>query len=464
MCYVQSQATGHSTNIPLTNEAEFYKTLGEWMAELDAPDTVILEGDNGEGAQFSLIPSAGNKFIREDFNSIRFSDIGVYPKVYLTKIDPKWNNYKFYQLEQVGDQIIATYGRIGSDSSDRFGRSTHPYESRMYYIKLSEKIAKGYIDQSDVFLGKEAKKKEAHKPQNTPSSILYNQLLRFARNYVERNVVSSVNITEEMVKESKKILSHMGNLKSVSVFNKWLQKLLVVSPRRIDGAKEMGVQRWLASSKEDFARIIEREEDLINSMDVVAESDVKSASDFGKGFDIFFATESQKEKVLEKLSPQLQPKVKNVYRVIPHRQKELFNRYLEKNHIKHIKELWHGSRNCNWLSIIKHSLQLNPNAQITGKMFGQGIYFAPSSMKSWGYTSYSGSYWAGGHSDTAFMGLYAVAYGSPKNVDTAQPGMTERGLGGKNCVHAHAGLQLRNDEIIFYNEHAVLLNYIVEFH
>ena len=32
-----------------------------------------------------------------------------------------------------------------------------------------------------------------------------------------------------------------------------------------------------------------------------------------------------------------------------------------------------------------------------------------------------------------------------------------------NCVHAHAGSQLLNDEIIFYNESAMLLNYIVEF-
>ena len=34
---------------------------------------------------------------------------------------------------------------------------------------------------------------------------------------------------------------------------------------------------------------------------------------------------------------------------------------------------------------------------------------------------------------------------------------------GKNCVHAHAGTQLYNDEIVFYDEAAILLNYIVEF-
>ena len=34
---------------------------------------------------------------------------------------------------------------------------------------------------------------------------------------------------------------------------------------------------------------------------------------------------------------------------------------------------------------------------------------------------------------------------------------------GKNCVHAHAGQYLYNDEVVFYSESAMLLNYIVEF-
>ena len=34
---------------------------------------------------------------------------------------------------------------------------------------------------------------------------------------------------------------------------------------------------------------------------------------------------------------------------------------------------------------------------------------------------------------------------------------------GSNCLHAHAGTSLRNDEIIFYDEAACVLNYIVEF-
>ena len=73
-----------------------------------------------------------------------------------------------------------------------------------------------------------------------------------------------------------------------------------------------------------------------------------------------------------------------------------------------------ASRNQNWTSIIINSLKLNPDAIITGKMFGNGVYFAPSSMKNWNYTSYRGTSWANGDADVAFMGLYATAYGTPK--------------------------------------------------
>ena len=89
-------------------------------------------------------------------------------------------------------------------------------------------------------------------------------------------------------------------------------------------------------------------------------------------------------------------------------------------------------------------------------------YFAPKATKSWNYTSYHNTYWARGNSDTAFMGLYATAYGNPLDCTCAHHYIKAE-LGDKNCVHAHAGTQLRNDEIIFYDEAAVLLQYIVEF-
>lgn len=173
------------------------------------------------------------------------------------------------------------------------------------------------------------------------------------------------------------------------------------------------------------------------------------------------ASREKREKVLELLSPDLRLKVLNVYRVIPKDQEKKFKKYVKDRNISEIKSLWHGSRNENWLSIVENGLLLHPNAVITGKMFGNGIYFASNAKKSWGYTS--GGFWtreAGSY--TRFMGLYATAYGNPLNVECAHS-YSEGTIGDKNCVHAHAGRQLCNDEIIFYNESAMLLTYLVEF-
>ena len=52
---------------------------------------------------------------------------------------------------------------------------------------------------------------------------------------------------------------------------------------------------------------------------------------------------------------------------------------------KHTQLLFHGSRMCNWCSIIKNGFVLDPSmleVHITGKMFGYGLYFTNSSSKS----------------------------------------------------------------------------------
>ena len=112
----------------------------------------------------------------------------------------------------------------------------------------------------------------------------------------------------------------------------------------------------------------------------------------------------------------------------------------------------------------------NPNAAITGKMFGHGIYFAPSASKSAGYTSLSGSYWANGHSSRAFMGVMEVACGKAFDVYDHQSrysSITGKNLSsfcnGANYVFAHKDKgMLRNDELIVYDEAQVTIRYLVE--
>lgn len=430
-------------------------------------------------ACFQLINKGGTFFIRQEFSNIPYVDNATLPTVYLVMVNPEYNNYKFYQLEDAGDQVLATYGRIGATSNEMFGERTHYYPKNMYYVKLMEKLAKGYKDMTDVYITKDEQKQNCPvvseekptKPKNTASITLYNLLLKYAKHAVQESCISS-KVTNAMITATSELLQQLyaidvGDINDPEVavhvteeFNQILLQLLCYSPRRVSNVEDL-----LATSPSDFAEILAREDSLLQAMRVLPGQDTYVKNDFERyKIKVHYATDKQKEEVLRHLSDNLKAKVKNVYRVIHPEHKARFNQYLEKNNIKKVKQLWHGSRNQNWLSIIDNGLLLNPNAIITGKMFGQGIYFAPSSQKSWGYTSAYNSYWARGSSDTCFMGLYAVAYGKPLNV-SAPHSYTQKSLKEQNanCVHAHAGSYLKNDEIIFYDESAILLNYIVEF-
>lgn len=471
-------------------ECEVWKTIGSVL-----PNVVLSELQGGRitvevketGETVYLFAKQRGSFVKNEItypsmyvtvtgslnDMITKSDYSNYKECYLTCINCESNNYKFYHMIPGPKGVDVTYGRIGAQRGEMFGERSisSPYPLYLYWIRYFEKLSKGYIDQSEIYLSAPVKPskqqtvtgiKKDKKVVNTASVELYNKLYALAKNLVKKTLVNHT-ITKKQVEKSRYYFHQMGQRKTVKGFNNQLMNLMSVCPRKVKDVSSL-----LATKTDDFKIIVEREEQLLNAMSVLS-GDKKDSLDSSDVFasnniEVFLATDKQKEEVKSRLSDTLKSKVKNVYRVIDKNKKAAFDKYLKDNNIKKVKCFWHGSKNENWLSIALNGLQLNPNAAITGKMFGQGIYFAPSSQKSWGYTSYYGSRWANGKQGTAFMGLYATAYGKPYDVTTA--GRYTQGFlkqNGCNCVHAHAGGQLYNDEIVFYSEDAMLLNYIVEF-
>ena len=458
------------------DESGFYKEIGKLLPEMNIPNTLYVSCNLGN-AEFSLKQrgsyvkdgeTKASLYVTENYNSISGLIPSTYSEAYLTCVNPESNNYKYYWLKPTADAIHATYGRIGSERGEMFGTKDlkNPYEPHMFWIRYFEKLSKGYVDQSDIYLSKKPddipKKKEPVSTDSTDvSAVLYQKLLRYSKHVVETKLINK-EITFEQVKMSRKYFIAMGQRKTVKGFNNQLLKLLMVCPRKVRYVDEL-----LASSKQDFPAIMDREENLIQAMEAVVTANLNphQTNSFADiDVEVYCANEKQKEQVLRHLDSSLKSKVKYIYRVIPGKQQKRFNEYIKKKNINNVRQLWHGSRNENWLSIAKNGLLLNPNAVITGKMFGNGIYFAASSVKSWKYTSYRGSYWANGTDDIAFMGLYAVAYGKPHDVQAPHHfSQNELECLHADCVHAHAGTYLQNDEIIFYDEDAIVMNYIVEF-
>ena len=408
-----------------------------------------------------------------------------YKDKYLTCVNFGSNNHKFYWLRPGPYGIDATYGRIGVARGEMFGEKdlAEPFPNRLYWVRYYEKLSKGYVDSTEIYLAEDtldakdinATSDDAPKTavsdnagMDAPSLALFRKLRAASAQYVGARVAVTKNLTKTHYDASVQAWNELSEIANngctIEQFNTALKKLLMIVPRKVSDVNDIK-----AHDAKDFAEILDREHTLINAMFCMFADHVNLKTEDGFGahnIKVYVATDKQKEEVLKKLPPNLASSVKEIYRVIPAEQKAKFNKYLEDNHIKKVKQFWHGSRTENWYSIILNSLSLNPNARITGKMFGQGIYFAPSAQKSWGYTSGLGSYWAHGTDKTSYMGLFATAYGHPLDVDTALGSyFTKRDLKakGKDCVFAHAGRCLRNDEVVFYDEDAVLLNYLVEF-
>ena len=271
-------------------ESTFYKKLSAILTTLPVPCCVSVFCPLGR-AEYRLIKKSGAFFIKEEANTIRFTKSNDYPEVYLTCINPQWNSYKYYRLTQQGDEVIATYGRIGVGKGEVFGERTHAYPKEMlkemFWIKYNEKIAKDYVDQSDIYLRKTEQKKsqitvdvpETTQKDLSASAILYQKLKSFARHYVENSCISN-EITQAMVDESRRLLNILYQRKAVKGFNNTLLKLLTVCPRRVRNVSDL-----LAVGKKDFSMVISREENLISAMEVLV-TDPQKPKQEGKFEDV----------------------------------------------------------------------------------------------------------------------------------------------------------------------------------
>jgi len=399
-------------------------------------------------------------------------DSGYCPK-YLVMITADANNNKFYRMIPKGDTFTVEYGRIGNSN---FQTKTYPRSDwcRIY----NSKVKKGYADQSDLMDVKVESSENKYKPiENQNISKIVDRLIGLANDAVKKNyTVSSEAVTQKMIDEADKLLIVLAASKNSSVndFNKTLTKLFSVIPRAMKKVSD-----YLAKTPDDFAKIFKREQDLLDVMRGMVKNKVTVENQSGDTvFDktilemfglTFEETNDDDIDKIKKSLGHLSDKYKDSWKVTNIKTQSAFDSFVKDNSIADTKMLWHGSRNENWWSIASSGLLLKPNAIITGKMFGYGIYYANSAQKSFGYTSHKGSYWANGNSDFSLMGLYDVAYGKPFDVyqfDSKYYNFNYDKLKKTaplaHCLHAHKGSMLRNDEIIIYREDQCTIKYLVE--
>lgn len=130
--------------------------------------------------------------------------------------------------------------------------------------------------------------------------------------------------------------------------------------------------------------------------------------------------------------------------------------------VGNIMQLWHGTKASNVLSILKGGMIIPPSSShhVTGRMFGDGLYFSDQSTKSIRYAT--GAWGGGGHSDRKFMFLVDVAMGKcyiPRGSNWHLKLPT-----GYNSTFAKAhNSGVMNNEMIVYNATQVNPVFLIEF-
>lgn len=389
------------------------------------------------------------------------------------------NNNKYYDMICIDENTWqAKYGRVGASEQVR------TYPMRDWDKKYNEKIKKGYIDRSNMVedlidVKTKSPTSEYKVIPNKSIREIVEKLQSLARQTVEKNYkVKSNIVTQKMVDTAQELLDSMVDFKgTVNEFNNKLLELFSIIPRKMKDVSD-----YLVSTKDDFNQKIIEESDILDTMrSQVYVKDVQEDTTKNNinhdmtilealGLDIEEVTDDEIS-MIKDLMNESKDKFKRAWKVTNHKTQKRFDDFVSTHHITDTRLLFHGSRTENFWSILQTGLVLRPtNAVITGKMLGIGIYFSPKCKKSIGYTSLSGSYWAKGDNNTAYMALFDTAYGVPYDVYnfdskyyTFNYEKLQQAKKGADCLHAHAEAgMLRNDEIVYYKEDQMTIKYLIE--
>lgn len=380
------------------------------------------------------------------------------------------NNNKYYKMIPISDgtHFKVIYGRVGNAGQEKI------YPLSDFQKIYNAKISKGYVDKTAIMnVTADDEISEITEIKDPSVKYLVDTLRSLARQTIKKNYrISPVQVTEEMIVEAEKILGKMSSITDHILFNIELMKLFEIIPRKMTN-----VISYTARKDEDVEKIIQRESDLFDVMkgqfimnknrnvEQITPKEVDFLSFLG--LEIRNCTPKELEEIKKNLDPDTRKNFGRAWSVRNIKTEQNFSEYCKERNIAKCKFLYHGSRSENWWSIINNGLLVKPTQVIiTGKMFGYGIYFATKAQKSYGYTSGCNAYWTKGSSHHAYMGIYKVAYGNPLNSYDNQgySNYTEKDVLNKGCdsLHAHAGRNLRNDEIIVYNNHAATIRFLIE--
>lgn len=423
--------------------------------------------------------------------------------------DAKENNNKFYELILNDDDTVHTrWGRVGAEGQKKVV-SGGKYE---FDRILGSKTAKGYVRSKTVSLNgaassasqsktalAEAAKRDMLKvdtSKNKNASVLVKLVERLAE--MNRHQIVAASNGNIQIDESGLITTPLGLVTATTIdeartllekMDKFVQKKNFTTQQYISALEEYlrlipqkvpSRRGWYENFFTDFSSLTAQNsllDQLEGSLDLYKSKEqeiMKKLSEKNQIEQKLFSTQLQLVEdaaIIKKIQKFFDDnknsrhvtsnmKLKNVFELQNDEFKTRFEAVAKK--LGNVRMLWHGTRAFNVLSILKGGLIIPKSGgsyHITGRMFGNGVYFSDQSTKS---LNYSYGYWDGGaKDDNCFMFIADVAMGKEYVPSGPQSNLPMRGY---DSTFAKANLSgVMNNEMIVYDVNQVHLRYLCEF-
>lgn len=418
------------------------------------------------------------------------------------------NNNKFWEYEISGNTITYRWGRVGTTGQSKTEISSLPESTAQ--SKANSKVKKGYVKldvvsnvvsptTNQTSVDKQIIQNEAIKqfcPDGTDPVLmtLVNRLVETNRHEIYKSTGGKMDVdittgivstpvgvvTKDTVNQARILFDKMvpfivANKLDDQSYIENLNNYLMKIPQKVGSSK--GWHKSFLANNNDIDKQLTLLDQLESSVDLALSrqksaisnsagniqvptlfnskvtvcTDQKVIDDITK---LFFST-LQQQHISSKLKPI------RIYEVCIDAMNDSYNNYGAKLHNQEL--LWHGTRVFNILSILKNGLIIPPvrggTYSIAGRMFGNGVYFSPSSTKS---LNYSFGYWDGGPKDNnCFMFLCDVALGDYYTPKSSSETLPKSGTHSTWAKKGYSGVQ--NDEIIVYQTNQCNIKYLIEF-
>lgn len=388
------------------------------------------------------------------------------------------NNNKYYRMIDNKDSFTVEFGRVGGRSQ----KATYPISE--WDKKYREKIRKGYTDNTKLFLKKSSSVEYKDIDDKVVKQVL-NDLMEYSNKTIFNNyTVTAENVTRQQVDKAQSIIDTLAGMikirMDVSKLNETLLELYQVIPRKMKNVNDHLYSK-ASVGKEDIRELevlLSSEQDTLDAMSSklrLIELEDEENND-SKEMTILEAmglkirqVDRGEEKKIKGMMRSISGKYQRAYAVENVVTQSRFDAHVNSAKNKNTELYFHGSRNENFLNILQTGLLIRPSGAIyTGSMFGDGIYFADKAIKSLGYTSLRGSYWASGSANRGFLSIFKVHMGKQFEIKKHSSWCTSinekilEDKGGYNSVFAKGGADLRNNEMIVYNSRQCTINYLIE--